>query len=105
MAKFIVKLEENKYVQWSTVTDSPETNVLTKDEILEFMKTHDRTGENVAERFKRVETQGTSSTLGHSADDLLSCNRAGPDEVTLSKQELIELYTFTPDKADKFPFR
>jgi hypothetical protein len=123
----IVKLAEDKYLDWSGVCDAPLSGVMTKAEVVEHVKRIEEHAlgykalENaegrekelmlelmetkVSKRLQRVEETGTSSMLAYkSARDFLKGNRAGPKETNLTLEEIIETYTYTPEKRGKWPF-
>lgn len=121
----ILKLAEDKYVEWSGVVDAPVSSVMGKKEVEEYLKIlHSREEKveyetdpkilamkkeivesKVKQRMERVETNGTSSAMaGDTMENTVAGNRAGPREKTLTVTEIIELYTYTPEKKGKFPF-
>lgn len=109
MGNPIVKLE-GKYLVWSTVSDSPITYGLTLAELRRYVKEEDgRRGlEDLARRLERVEQKGTSSHLDANADDTIWLNRAGPDETSLHREEIIEFFVRrrkAPTKATLAAFR
>jgi hypothetical protein len=121
-----VKLAEDKYVEWSGVTDSPTSSILTfkdvEDQVysLEERKYSRRDLEDEGElgqtlskavklaaeaRLERLRTLGTTSAIGDNLESLLRFNRAGPNETHLKTvEEIIEAYTFTAEKKGKWPF-
>jgi hypothetical protein len=48
------------------------------------------------ERMRRVDVCGTSARDGRTVDDLIECNRAGPGESKLTREEIIEQYCRNP---------
>lgn len=93
MGRFIVKLE-NHYLEWSTITDSPVTFGVPLNVFKHYYR--DEYGESSAaeleRRLERVEKQGTSSRSGHTVEDLIAGNRAGPNEARLTLEEIIKAY-------------
>lgn len=125
----IVKLKENAYVDWSSVCDAPSSSVMTKEEMVEFVKDQQlremrlrpgelekeegRAGEiqrelfdlKVNQRLERIEKNGCSSAIGHTLQDFLDFNRAGKGETHLKTvEEIIETYTYTPEKKGQWPW-
>lgn len=121
----ILKLSEDKYVEWSSVVDAPSTSIMTKKEVEEYIQAIHSREEQIAyeknpeilemkkkivatkvqRRMDRVEMNGTSSAIsGDTMENTLSGNRAGPKESTISLDKIIELYTYSPEKKGKFPF-
>lgn len=97
MARLIVKLG-GKYLEWSTVTDAPRTYGMTLAELREHIR-FERGEDGLAalpERLARVEATGTSSQDVVTVDELIECNRAGPNERELTKTELIAKYCAGP---------
>lgn len=93
----IIKLEHEKvpyYLEWSTVTDSPSTPGLTFEEFKEWYE--EQYGKSAMLEFEvrigRANKIGTSSALHHSADEVISGNRAGDKEKCLTKEEIIQKY-------------
>ena len=125
MANYIIKLEENKYVEWSTITDSPVSNIMSESEAYDYVKELELKAdpidddddqelkslktklwyEKIKKRWDRVLSTGTSAMDGTNAKDIEDGNRAGERENKLSVQEIIEAYTCVPEKKGKFPFR
>ena len=125
MASVILKLAEDKFVEWSTVVDAPTTSVMDLGELKEFLQELHARNEGlmqetnpkikamkqeivrlqVQKRLDRVLQTGTSSLIpDDSLAGYIETNRAGPQESCLTLAEIIELYTFTPEKQGKFPF-
>lgn len=125
MASLIIKLDTDKYVEWSTVVDAPTTSVMSLTELEKFLyETHgakeglfkeadpktkalkeELVTLQVKNRLERLAENGTSSLIpGDSASAYLDHNRAGPKETCISVAEIVELYTYAPEKKGKFPF-
>ena len=92
MPRYIIKIDEY-YLEWSTVVDAPTTYGMPLDEFRDFYR--DEYGKSgmgeLDQRLKRVEDFGTSSIIV-SLEDLLEHNRAGPDETSIGRQEILETY-------------
>lgn len=93
MPKFIVKLDEF-YLEWSTIVDAPVSLGMPLSEFQGWYQAkYGSDGmRDLPDRLARVEKTGTSSHNGQTADDLLSGNRAGPDEDELTRDELVAAY-------------
>ena len=89
---------ETRYVEWSTVVDAPVTYAMTEDELRAHMKEeYGNEGlRELPERMKRVAATGTSFR-DTTADEVTSGNRAGPDETTLTMDELVATYWTAPE--------
>lgn len=98
MPKPIIKLEHNgesRYAEWSTILDAPSTWLMTRDQF-EAYYLHWYGTDGAADlpgRMLRVERTGTSSMIGDTLEDLLSVNRAGPDEAMATVEEIWERYS------------
>jgi hypothetical protein len=121
--RFIVKLAEDKFVQWSTICDAPVSSVMSEAECRAHLENEIQSSvgvhassqklqasqralfeEQLQERWARIEEYGTSAYDGTTAEDLVSGNRAGVREARLTTEEIIELYTWSEEKKGKFPF-
>ena len=93
MAHHVIKLEKY-YLEWSTVLDAP----ITIGTTLARFKTYYRRKygsegiKYLQERMYRLEEKSIASSYYNYADDLIKCNRAGPDETCLKVGELIKVY-------------
>lgn len=95
--KYIIKLNDGKrdyYLEWSTIVDAPTTYGMSRDEFEEYYL--DEYGKalwaGLAARLKAVELNGHSAFFAKSVDDLISFNRAGKDEKSLTKKQIIRKY-------------
>lgn len=97
MPRYIIKLtrgNEARYLEWSTVVDAPVTYGMTLDDFKNYyLKRYgEEQAERLDERLKRVEATGTSSIGYRDLAELLSGNRAGPNEKHLSQEALWDQY-------------
>lgn len=93
MGRYIIRLEDH-YLEWSTVVDAPTTFGMTLDEFRAFYREeYGASGsQDLDERLARASVHGTSAYSGRSAVDVMSCNRAGPNESRLHIEEIVEFY-------------
>jgi len=93
MPRYIVKLDDY-YLEWSTVVDAPVTFGMSLDGFrVYYQAEYGNAGLPVLmKRLERVESKGISSLIHESADDLLTFNRAGPNESTLTRDEILTAY-------------
>lgn len=97
MPRYIIKLDKGDkswYLEWSTVVDAPVTYGMSLEEFKEYYSSH-YGSEGLAslpERLARVETNGTSAHGYSSVDEILSANKAGEKEKSITKAEIIEIY-------------
>lgn len=93
MPSFIVKLQDY-YFEYSTIVDAPVTFGLPLDEFKKYYREeYGQQGiDNLGPRLERVEKYGSSQIGGIAADDVLLWNRAGPDEVELTPDEIYQAY-------------
>lgn len=92
MGRGIVKLAEDKYVEWSTVVDAPISEVFNHKEA-QFKIGAD------FDRLDRLNETGTTF-VNRTAEDFLSFNRAGENESHLTAAEIVELYTEKTTQKD-----
>lgn len=87
MGRYIAKLAEDVYVDWSTVVDSPISFTHTRSEAIR---------EWGADRVARADENGTSILDGYPAgntpEEIVSGNRAGPRETEITVDEIIAAY-------------
>lgn len=93
MPTFIVKIKDY-YLEWSTIVDAPVTYGMSLDEFKAYyQEEYGRDGmRDLDQRLQRVERYGSSHVEGRSAEDILSINRAGPDETDLTFDEIYQAY-------------
>ncbi|MFA5135294.1 MAG: hypothetical protein WC505_05950 [Patescibacteria group bacterium] len=96
MPRYIVKLPyqgQDYYLEWSTIVDAPVTYGMLLEEFQQYYR--DEYGANgqydLPGRLARVDATGTSSRVGTLAE-LLASNRAGPDEASLTQEEIIQKF-------------
>ena len=103
MARGIVYFKKvDMFLTWSTVTDSPVTYLMTEKEYrayyaIEYGKVGNPELYNQPGRFelddKLDEARNTGvNWAGHTLEDVLSCNRAGQNEVEATEDEIIKAY-------------
>lgn len=96
MSRFILRLGEDQYMEWSSIAEGPSTYILTKKELKQSLRLD--AIQEFQDEFKRrmmeVEEHGTSCRyLGfRSVKDIVTGNRAGPDETTISLKQIKEIY-------------
>jgi hypothetical protein len=93
MGRFIIKIKD-MYLEYSSITDSPVTFGMVLDEFKKYYKTvYGATEMHELEiRLKRVDEQGTSGYYKTTLEDFLAGNRAGPNESTLTTEEIYKAY-------------
>jgi hypothetical protein len=89
MPRYIIKMkkgDESAYLVWSTVTDSPITKGMTLEDLQAFVEFEEGASglARLPERMERVERFGTSALIPMSVEELMTFNRAGPNESELS---------------------
>ena len=100
MSRVLVKLG-TKYVEWSTVTDSPVSYGMTREQLEAFTK-EEYGNEGLREipaRLARIERTGCSSHVD-TLESLVAVNRAGPGETEATLEELIR-YAEAPAPAEE----
>jgi hypothetical protein len=87
MGRYIAKLGDDAYVDWSTVVDAPVSFILTREEAV---------AEWSEERVARADHHGTSIWDGYPAgstpDEIVRANRAGPNESELTLEQILVAY-------------
>ena len=96
MGKSIIKLSgegRDFYLEWSTIVDAPVTYGMSLEEFEEYYKEeYGNKGINqLPARLERVERTGCSA-FNTTLDSLLACNKAGDNEVKISKEEIYRKY-------------
>lgn len=91
MPKFIVKIKDS-YFEWSTITGSPVTYAMDRKGMASYLTVRYGTSHDAEGRLKRVDKKGHSMFDSGSLEDLISFNRAGPDESSISIDEIYERY-------------
>ena len=93
MGRFIVKLDKNKYVEWSSIVDAPVTFILNKKEMLSYLD--EMYGKSCYFKNRKdinlADEKGTSSFM-YGLEILKSYNRAGEKEEVISFDEIMERY-------------
>jgi hypothetical protein len=100
MARYILKIHDDKldkdfYLDWSSVVDAPITRGMSLEEFNEYLVERygwDNTPEDLERRMKRVEATGTSAFGYENTDSFFKYNRAGDNEKTLNKEQILEKY-------------
>jgi hypothetical protein len=100
MGRTIVKLADEKYVEWSSIVDAPVTYIMTREEMKTYLdEEYGRSSiANNEERLRRTDERGTSSFCRETMEEVISCNRAGPHEEHIELEEIIKQYT---DKGEE----
>jgi hypothetical protein len=91
MPKYIVHYE-GKFFDWSTIVDAPTSYAMTREEYeKEYLLEYGRKGvEQLPERLERAIQNGTSSHRKMSFAELITGNRAGPNESEASIEEILK---------------
>lgn len=95
--------EEEKFLVWSSITDSPITFSCTAEEAINFFveDAAERMRKEATEMIERARERGTSSRLGGTVAATISANRAGPNEVEMSVDEVFEFYVRRNEQPTK----
>ena len=97
MPSFIICLKDGRkkwFLEWSTIVDAPTSKGMKYDEFCEWYVERYGTASrsDLYERMERAKTRGTSSMVGDTVESLIAGNRAGPNEKTLTLQQIIDRY-------------
>lgn len=96
MPNFFIRLKDGKqpfYLEWSTVSDRPASDGMTEDDLLAFIKERDGTSGCDRLRNSGLFTHGVQSIRNTSPREVVSFNRAGPKESSLSMAKLVAEYS------------
>lgn len=93
MSEPIIKLGEH-YLLWSSMTDRPSTWGMKLDEFVAWYKNeYGAYGlSKLPARLERVHQWGTSMMDGETPEQMVSLNRAGPNESWLAYDEIVNVY-------------
>jgi hypothetical protein len=93
MSRYIVKIKDY-YLDWSTIVDAPITFGLVLEEFNKYYKEeYGRVGMlNLPERLNVADKKGTSALDYDDLEDLVTFNRAGPEESCLTLDEIYSAY-------------
>lgn len=94
MGKFIIQLKD-MYLEWSTVVDAPTTFGMTLDDFRQYyQQMYGSDGmRDLDSRLARVAEHGSSAIPPcYWMPNLISANRAGPDESCLTIKEIYRAY-------------
>lgn len=93
MSRYIVKLKDY-YFSFSSIVDAPVTFGMSLDEFKEYYKSeYGQAGlMNLDGRLARVEKYGSSNMAGLTAKEVLEPNKAGPNEDSLTVEEIYKAY-------------
>lgn len=94
MGKYVVRLEEEKFIRWSSVVDAPLSFIMTKAEMKAHLMEKDGNDEETADaRIERADRIGTSAMdRNEEARVVISGNRAGPNGEELSLEQIVNMY-------------
>ena len=93
MGRAIIRIGEY-YLEWSTIVDAPVTYGMSLDDFKKhYRQQYGEQGmEELPARLERVEANGASWLSGKGAEDTILCNRAGPQETVLTKEQIHRAY-------------
>lgn len=89
MPRYILKIADDEYVDWSTIVDAPVSYIVTRAEAVA------RWGKDRIGRADAYTTSLIEPEYGpNCAEEAIACNRAGPDESQLTLEQIRERYRF-----------
>ena len=110
--QFIVKLVapdgQEFYLEWSSIVDGPVTVGMSREHFERYYRKQygELAMDRLPKRLTRAEKYGTSSMEQTTAEEMLTGNRAGPDEANLTMSEIIDAYCLRKPIRDGWkPFR
>lgn len=92
MGRGFIKLN-GMYLLWSTIVDAPISKPMYRDEAIETaLRKGWRSQESAEESLRRADEKGISYRGYEDLDAFLALNRAGPNETSLTKDELVAVF-------------
>jgi hypothetical protein len=98
MGKAIFRVDDNgkeRFLVWSSTVDAPITFACTAEEVTKMFVEEAREDATrmVQDMIERTLATGSSSRMGYNTlADVAGANRAGPNESTLTEDEIVEFY-------------
>jgi hypothetical protein len=92
---YVTDKEKQYYFLWSTIVDAPITFGMELDEFMDFMKEEygNQGWDGLNESLERARKHGTSwASENYPLDRMINNNRAGKNETTLTKEQIVEWY-------------
>lgn len=95
---------EERYLAWSSIVDAPITYGMTLDELQAYHREeYGRRGmADMPDILARL-THGGTSSRGYTAEAILSCNRAGPNEEQLTDEQIWDQYCVREPEPSRVP--
>lgn len=96
MGYCVIKLD-GKYLEWSSISDSPRSYLLPKELFSRYWREQygiQRIGE-LKKVLKDTDEKGTNSLMSKSAEEVIKDNHAGKGGKSLTKKQIIDEYTLT----------
>lgn len=105
MGKAIIKIKDKLFL-WSTIVDAPVTYGLTPEEMEEVFieDAVEKAKQDFKSSMKSVDQKGHAFNPfpgKNTVKDIVSLNRAGPDETRLTMEEIYEAYAEPPDDDEE----
>jgi hypothetical protein len=93
MGNGIIRIKD-RYLEWSTVSDAPASPAMLRCDFTGwYLRKYGTSGcKDLDHRLERVDKNGSSYLPYYPLEDVLSCNRAGPDETEITADEIYERY-------------
>ena len=95
MGRCIAKLGENQYMCWSSIVDAPVSEILTREEMIEFM-VEDATRASQREAKESIASADERGVSGYgpleTVEELIENNRAGENEACITLDEIKKRY-------------
>ena len=92
MPRYTLKLGDNEYLEWSTIVDAPVTYITDRDEMIAHLRFKYGDHIDITRHMNIVDEQGTSCRDGQTVEQIISSNRAGPNESHLTLAEIKQRY-------------
>lgn len=96
MGRYLIKTTHplRPYLEWSSIVDAPLTYGMNIATLRRYIKEeYGMDGlRSLDARLERVDLKGTSSFVYKSAEEAVSCNRAGDGETRLTMAQIVDFY-------------
>jgi len=102
MGRCVIQLD-GKFMEWTSVSDGPASLLLTEEQFRRYWR--EEYGRNrwheLAEILLLVKKYGTSARR-YTVDDIIKGNHAGKEGKHLTKKQIVEAYTPTPEEFEEW---
>lgn len=100
MPRAILKLADDLYLEWTTVSDGPVSDAMPLEAFkIWYREEHGEASmKGLDDRITRADRTGSSSPF-LTLDDAIATNQAGPNGETITLEEIIRTYSVSPSEG------